>query len=130
MNLWNNIKFAGVVLVVSGISGPAFGADIEAGKLQFQKCATCHSLEEGKNRIGPSLFGVLKRSPGSLTGYRYSQAMTAFGADGKVWTEALLMDYLKSPRTIVPGTKMGFPGMPGKADRENLIAYLKSAGGQ
>jgi len=107
-------------------SGPAFAADIEAGEVQFRKCATCHSIEEGKTLIGPSLYGVLNRVPGTLSGYRYSPAMLAFGEDGKKWTEARLMEYLASPRTMVPGTKMGFAGLSSATDRENVIAYLKS----
>ena len=41
---------------------------------------------------------------------------------------ATLKEYLKSPRTRVPGTKMIFSGLPKDEDIDNVIAYLKQFG--
>ena len=46
-------------------AGHAGAADAEAGKKVFNKCAACHSVEPGKNKIGPSLFGVYGRKAGT-----------------------------------------------------------------
>ena len=45
----------------TGAVGSASAADVEAGKTAFKKCALCHTTEAGKNKIGPSLFGVFGR---------------------------------------------------------------------
>lgn len=92
----------------------------------FRACAACHTVQNGKNKIGPSLFGVVGRVPGTAENFKYSNAMQAFGAGGKVWDEATLDGYLANPREVVKGTKMAFPGLQATADRENVIAYLKS----
>jgi cytochrome c len=102
---------------------PAF-ADAAAGKAVFQsKCALCHSVVDGQNKIGPSLFGVVGRKAGSVASYHYSQAMAA---SGKTWDAATLDTYLTSPRALVPGTKMAFGGLPEAADRQNVIDYLST----
>lgn len=109
-----------VLLTASGSSALAAG-DAEAGAVVFKKCALCHSNEAGKTKIGPSLFGVVGRHSASLPGYNYSEAMKS--AD-KTWDEATLNVYLTSPKALVPGTKMTFPGLPDETDRLNVIAYL------
>ena len=64
-------------LVASLVLGPnpAPAADIEAGKVAFKKCALCHTTESGKNKIGPSLFGIVGRKTGSVDNFSYSEAM-------------------------------------------------------
>ena len=41
------------------------------------------------------------------------------------WDEPTLDRYLKSPRDVVPGTKMTFPGIKDDAKRAAVIAYLQ-----
>ena len=100
--------------------------DPAAGETVFRKCAACHTVESGKHKIGPSLLGVVGRTPGTAAGYRYSDAMRAFGQNGKVWDETALATYLANPRSVVKGTRMAFPGLKSAAERDNVIAYLKS----
>ena len=45
---------------------------------------------------------------------------------GDPWTPENLYLFLKSPKADVPGTKMGFAGLPHPEDRANLIAYLST----
>lgn len=111
---------------IFGAASTASAGDVEAGKTVFKKCTMCHSPEEGVNKIGPSLFGIVDRTPGEVEGFRYSKAMTAFGEDGKVWTEELINEYLLSPRVLIPGNRMGFPGLRDATQREDIIAYLKT----
>jgi cytochrome c len=104
-----------------GASAQAAG-DAAAGKVLFtQKCGLCHSVEQGKNKIGPSLYGVVGRKAGSLDGYTYSDAMKNAN---RTWNDATLDDYLTSPRQKIPGIKMIFAGLPDETDRQNVIAYL------
>jgi len=43
--------------------------EIQAGRLVFRKCQACHSLENGKNGLGPSLAGIVGKKAGSVPGY-------------------------------------------------------------
>jgi cytochrome c len=108
-----------VVLAIA--PGPVLGADIEAGKTAFKKCALCHTTEAGNNKIGPSLFGVIGRQSASLENFNYSEGMKKFE---HTWDEQTLDLYLADPRGTVPGTKMIFPGIKDKAERDDVIAYL------
>lgn len=103
--------------------------DAEAGKRVFNQCAVCHTVEPGQHRLGPSLYGVIGRTPGTLEGFKYSPAMKQFGESGAVWDEETLMRYLENPRKVVPGTRMAFPGLRDPEARADVIEYLESVGG-
>jgi cytochrome c len=68
---------------------------------------------------------VVGRPVATVEGYTYSPDMKAFGADGKVWDDALLDQYLKKPKVLVPKTKMAFAGLTKEEDILDIIAYLK-----
>lgn len=102
--------------------------DAAAGATVFNKCKPCHSVEPNGKKVGPSLYGVVGRTPGTLAGYKYSPAMIAFGAGGAVWDAATLDTYLTAPREMIPDIKMFFPGIPDAQERANVIAYLSSLG--
>lgn len=98
-------------------------ADAAAGEKTFGKCKSCHSVE-GKNMTGPHLNGVVGRNHGSVPDFKYSDVMA--GKSAEVWTPELIYDFIKSPKTAMPGTKMGFAGLPSPQDRANVIAYLET----
>ena len=112
--------------VGAGFDAVASAADPAAGEKVFVKCKACHTLEAGKNKIGPSLQGVIGRTAGTAEGFNYSEGMKTAGAGGLVWNEETLDKYLSGPKQFVPGNKMPFPGLPKAEDRANVIAYLKS----
>lgn len=116
------VLFLAVVLAFAGADS-ASAADVEAGKATFKKCALCHTNEPGKNKIGPSLFGIVGRKSASLDNYNYSDAMKNFK---HTWDPQTLDIYLSDPHAEVPGTKMIFPGIKDKTERANLIAYLET----
>ena len=110
-------------LLALALAGPAFAGDAEAGKKVFSQCIACHRAEEGKNLIGPSLFGVYGRPAASLADFSYSPAMK----NSKItWDEASLDKYLEAPLQFVKGGRMAFPGVKDKKQREDVIAYLKT----
>ena len=114
-----------VILVsLAAFTSAASAQDMAAGKAAFAKCKACHSLEPGKNIIGPSLHGLFGRKAGSVPGYSYSSANKNSGI---VWNGDTLMQYLANPQKMVPGTKMVFPGIRSENERKNLITYLKEA---
>ena len=106
------------------------GGDPDAGKNVVKKCLACHTLEPGKRKIGPSLHGVVGRTPGTFEGFKFSKAMTEFGGSGAVWGSATLDRFLTGPRKLVKGTRMGFPGLKEEKDRADVIAYLKQLADQ
>ena len=116
---------------LAGTAAPALAAgDATHGEKVFRKCMACHSVEEGKNKVGPSLYHVVGRTPGTLDGFNYSKAMEAYGEAGHVWDQETLMTYLEAPRKVVEGTRMAFAGLKKPQDREDLIAYLKKSAEQ
>jgi cytochrome c len=115
--------FAAVVQLALVAMHPAAAADLEAGKTAFKKCALCHTTETGKNKVGPSLFRVVGRKSASLDGYNYSEAMKKFD---HTWDPQTLDAYLADPRAVVPGTKMIYPGIKDKAERDDVIVYLET----
>ena len=95
---------------------------VEDGSAQFKKCLSCHSIaKNGKNKIGPKLFGVLGRKSGSISDYKYSKAMAAYG---KVWTFEEMNGFLTKPKDWIKGTKMSFIGLRSAKDRAAVILYM------
>lgn len=109
-------------MAVSGGMAQAAG-DPALGKTQFNKCAACHSIKAGENKIGPSLHGIVGRPSHSIENYNYSEPMKAYNV---TWDVATLDKYLIDPRGTVVGTKMVFAGLKKDDERANLIAYLET----
>lgn len=100
-------------------------ANIDNGRKVFSQCAQCHSAaHNGKNRIGPSLWGVVGRTFGTVSNFTYSKAMR--GEHHKVWTDENLDQFLTSPRQFIPNTTMSFIGIKDNQQRADLIMYLRS----
>jgi cytochrome c len=113
-----------LVLAISILGGAsaARAADPVSGAAVFKsQCSLCHFIEKGNNMIGPSLSGVVGRASGSVDGFHYSAPMAAANL---TWDEATLNRYITAPRTVVPGTTMGYGGLKDDKRRADLIAYL------
>ena len=101
----------------------------ERGKAVFEKCAACHSLDDAKpgadtTRAGPSLKGIVGKTAASRDDFRYSPAMTRSGV---VWSAETLSEYVADPQAFMRGNRMSFAGIPDKAERDDLIAFLLQA---
>ena len=103
-------------------------ADPAAGQKIFQKCSSCHTIDQGgANGIGPNLYGTVGQPIGEgKGGFAFSSALSGKGGN---WTYQNLFDWLHSPKAFAPGTKMTFAGLSDPKDRANVIAYLKQQGG-
>lgn len=123
----NSRKFVpgiAVVVLAASVGHAAADGDPQKGAQVFIQCKACHSLDAGKNLVGPSLQGLFGRTSGTVPGYNYSPAMK----DAKVvWNEDTLAKYLTDPKAFVPGDKMPFVGIKDPAKLADLIAYLKQA---
>ncbi len=108
---------------LAGVKLASYTGDATSGKAVFVACQTCHVIEAGVNKIGPSLHGVVGRAAGSIAGFSYSAANKNSGI---TWTPEKLFQYLESPQRVVPGTKMSYPGVTDPQKRADVIAYLKA----
>lgn len=122
MTLRQMLKASAFVAAVAPAAAQPAG-DPAAGKVVANKCAICHSFAAGENKLGPSLAGVVGRKSGQIANYNYSPAMKT---SNLTWDATELDKYLTSPKSVVAGTKMIFPGLPSATDRANVIAYLAS----
>lgn len=104
-------------------SGAAAPQQAGARPPAFAQCVVCHKVEPGQNGIGPTLAGVYGAKAGHVGDFAYSQAMRS---SGLVWDEAALDRYLEAPMKTVPGTKMSYAGLRDPAQRQAIIAYLKT----
>ena len=111
-----------LVLTVFAVSAFAQG-DPEKGEKTFRKCKSCHALAVGKNKVGPTLYGVYGSVAGKGEGFKYSNAMASSDI---IWDEVALNRFMENPKKYLPGTKMSFSGLKKKSQRENMIAYFKS----
>ena len=96
--------------------------DVASGEKIFKKCVACHSINKGgKNKIGPALYNVVGRKIGSVTDYKYSKALVAYG---KEWNFEELNGFLLKPAKWIKGTKMAYAGLRKEKDRASVIKYL------
>jgi len=96
---------------------PAKGADV------FKKCAACHNTTKGgPNALGPNLWAIMGKPIGAdHAGFPISPALKSKGGN---WDWQAMSDWLQSPRTFAPGTKMTFAGLSKAEDRANILVYM------
>jgi cytochrome c len=94
--------------------------ETDGERLFRQRCSSCHSLETGQNRTGPSLAAVNGRAAGSVEGARYSPALRDSTV---VWNAETLDRFLASPRQFLPGTTMTM-SVTNEAQRRALVDFL------
>ena len=98
--------------------------DAIRGEKKFEECATCHSLMQGENGVGPSLHSLFGRKAAEIADFRYSAPMKRSGI---TWTAKTLDEFIADPQKVVVGNRMPYAGLPDAADRADLIAYLEKA---
>ena len=106
MKLYGILGGAMILLPLAQVAQPQGVGDGQRGAQVFAQCKICHSLEPGKNMLGPSLHSLIGRKAGSVPGYSYSPAMKNANI---VWNDDTLSKYLVDPKAFIPGDKMAFP---------------------
>jgi cytochrome c len=101
-------------------------ADPGKGEAVFKKCAACHTATPGgANGLGPNVHGIMGQPVAARPGFAYSDALKSKGG---TWGWEEMSQWLKSPKSFAPGTKMTFAGLSKPEDRANLLAWLNSQG--
>ncbi|MFK8329897.1 c-type cytochrome [Pseudomonas sp. BJa5] len=95
----------------------------EQGEHLFARdCAACHTAQkDGPTLMGPNLHGVIGRTPGTLQGVTYSQAMKSQKA---AWTAQGVAAFIEQPQAAVPGTYMPYAGMADAGERQAVTCFL------
>ncbi len=100
-----------------GKGDPVAGAEV------FKKCEQCHSIGETikAGNAGPALNGVIGRKSAYEKEFNYSPPMRSARL---TWDEPTLARFLKSPKGLIAGTRMLFPGLSSPKDIEDVIAFM------
>ena len=116
------MKFTTLAVAMTVLAAPVFAeshaaegtidlatlkGNADLGAEQFNRqCVACHVVQDpttdevlaGRNaKVGPNLYGVAGRTPGSVEGFAYGDAMVAYGETGAVWDEANFVAYVQDP---------------------------------
>jgi cytochrome c len=124
-------------IMALGLPAHADG-DVAKGEKAFStKCKACHSLVDADGNkvvkggiVGPNLWGVVGRAPGSNAEFatKYSTYLAGLAGSGMVWDATELMAWIADPNAWLKD-KTGDAGAKSKmvfklADAEDIVAYL------
>ena len=99
--------------------------DTDRGKQLFEKrCTGCHSLDQDKE--GPRLRNVYGRAAGSISTFKYSDALKASHV---TWDDVSLAKWLTDTESLVPDNDMSFH-VPKADERADIIRFLKASAGK
>lgn len=129
-------KVLSSLAMIVALSGTAFAeGDVAKGEKDFKKCKACHGIVDASGealfkggKTGPNLYGIIGRTAGTVEGFKYGDSIVAAGEAGLVWTEELLVEYIKDPKAFLKEqtgdakakSKMTFKW--GKS--EDIVAFL------
>jgi cytochrome c len=118
----SSVALTFVLFASAALPALAAGDAKVGGKVFSAECSECHSVKEGRNKKGPSLFAVLGRKAAELPGADYSESLRK---TGWTWNEETLRAYLSKPaKEANPGGRMKYDGLRDAQALEDLIAYL------
>ena len=121
-----SVGFAAGLALVLGAAG-AQASDAVRGEDVFRsECASCHSLEQGRHRSGPSLHGIWGKQIGAADGFRYSKAFKEKHQTGAVWDEQAMDAFVERPRRFIKKNRMAYRGVRDEQARADLLAFLRT----
>lgn len=110
-------------LALMAATGVNAGDAAAGAKVFAAECSECHSVHEGKDKKGPSLFGIVDAKAAQRAGFAYSDSLRASAI---VWSRDNLTAYIANPKKLVPGGKMKYDGLADAKQREDLVSYLET----
>jgi cytochrome c len=118
----------GLATAIALASSSAFAdGNADKGKKVFKKCKACHSMDAGKNKMGPSLAGIIGRKAGTADGYKKYKALK--GANFS-WDEATIGEFVQNQKKFLKSkglkTKIAMRVKIKAKGVDDLLAYLKS----
>jgi cytochrome c len=117
---------AGAAAAEQPIAAFLAAADAGKGEQVFKKCSTCHNVAPGgAHALGPNLHSIMGAPLAGKPGFAYSDALKTKGGQ---WDWEAMSQWLKSPKSFAPGTKMTFAGLSKPEERANLLVYLNAQG--
>ncbi len=98
----------------------------DAGQIAFNThCRQCHSMTEGDNRLGPSLYEIYGAKAGQVEGFtNYSRSLQ----ENITWDEATLDTFIADPKSLAPSTTMIYAGLGDAGERKKILDFLKANG--
>lgn len=130
MGVVRTLSILGVLLVAWTAGGAAVparddlvAADYQQGRTAFQqRCSACHTLaEDSAHLLGPNLWGLLGRRPGSVSGFAASDAMKKQTFQ---WDVEKIYAFIADPVGLIPGNRMLIPEPVPEQDRAAMIAFM------
>ena len=102
-------------------------ADVKKGEALSKACMACHGFEKGgANKVGPNLWGLIHGPKAHKADFAYSDALKQQHEAGEKWNYQSLNNFIWKPASVVPGTKMAYPGLKKAQDRADLLAYMRT----
>ncbi len=117
------------LLVIAMTYTPALAQDADdTGQIAYNThCRQCHSMKEGDNRLGSSLYNIFGAKAGQVKGFaNYSGSLQ----ENITWDEATLDRFIADPASVAPNTNMIYPGIADAATRKKIIEFLKAKSAQ
>lgn len=117
--------FTALTIPLSVPVSAAGKGDAARGKDLFEKrCGGCHALDADKE--GPRLRNVYGRKAGSITTFKYSDALKSANI---TWDAASLDKWLIDTESVIHDNDMDFH-VPKEDERADIIEYLRASAGK
>lgn len=110
----------GVAAAIAVSSGSAMAAS-KGAKLFKKKCGTCHTMEEGKHKVGPSLAGIIGRQAGTTSFKKYK----ALKGATFTWDEENIDKWIANPKKFIGKPTAMTAKIKKEKERKLIIGFLK-----
>jgi len=119
------VGYVAGLAIVLGTAGAQASDAVRGEEVFLTQCASCHSMEEGRHRSGPSLHGIWGAPIGAADGFRYSNAFQEKHQTGAVWDEQSMDAFVERPRRFIKKNRMAFRGVRDEQSRADLLAFMR-----